>query len=155
MDESILRIVVIDDSEFSRRATVEILESNGYKVVGEAGNAESAFSLINNSKANLYIIDVVMPEVSGLELAKNISEKVYKKRFLNYYRLSFLIFLITAIPIYLFAEYIIVLLFGYAYQPAGILLSLMAIRLFFTNSGVSRGSFINIENPRSLKAGDF
>lgn len=75
MDESILRIVVIDDSEFSRRATVEILESNGYKVVGEAGNAESAFSLINNSRANLYIIDVVMPEVSGLELAKNISEK--------------------------------------------------------------------------------
>lgn len=75
MDESVLRIVVIDDSEFSRRATVEILESNGYKVVGEAGTAESAFSLINSSRANLYIIDVVMPEVSGLELAKSISEK--------------------------------------------------------------------------------
>ncbi len=75
MDDSILRIVVIDDSEFSRRTTVEILESNGYKVVGEAGSAESAFSLINNSRANLYIIDVVMPEVSGLELAKSISEK--------------------------------------------------------------------------------
>lgn len=75
MDESVLRIVVIDDSEFSRRATVEILENNGYKVVGEAGTAESAFSLINSSRANLYIIDVVMPEVSGLELAKSISEK--------------------------------------------------------------------------------
>jgi len=78
--------------------------------------------------------------------AKKVSEELYRARFLNYYRLSFLLFLVTAIPILLFSEEIIVLLFGVAYQPASILLALMAIRLFFTNTGVARGSFINIEN---------
>ncbi len=78
--------------------------------------------------------------------AKKTSNELYKERFLNYYRLSFLLFLITAIPIFLFSEQIVVILFGIEYQPAGILLSLMAIRLFFTNTGVARGSFMNIEN---------
>ncbi|MDD4505430.1 MAG: flippase [Sulfurospirillaceae bacterium] len=78
--------------------------------------------------------------------AKKTSEKLYQMRFLNYYRLSFTLFLLAAIPIYFFSENIIVILFGEAYEPAGILLSLMAIRLFFTNSGVARSSFITIEN---------
>ena len=78
--------------------------------------------------------------------AKNVSQELYRERFLNYYRLGFLLFLITSIPIFLFSEMIIVLLYGAAYQPAGILLSLMAIRLFFTNTGVARGAFMNIEN---------
>ena len=78
--------------------------------------------------------------------AKKVSQELYRERFLNYYRLSFLLFLLVAIPIFLFSEKIIVLFFGIAYKPAGILLSLMAIRLFFTNTGVARSSFINIEN---------
>jgi O-antigen/teichoic acid export membrane protein len=78
--------------------------------------------------------------------AKKVSQELYKERFLNYYRLSFLLFLLVAIPIFLFSEKIIVLLYGIAYQPAGILLPLMAIRLFFTNIGVARSSFINIEH---------
>jgi len=78
--------------------------------------------------------------------AKKVSEKLYGERFLNYYRLSFLLFLLTAIPIFLFSEKIVVLLYGVAYQPAGILLSLMALRLFFTNTGVARSAFMNIEN---------
>ncbi len=78
--------------------------------------------------------------------AKKVSQELYRERFLNYYRLSFLLFLATSLPIFLFAEKIVVLLYGNAYQPAGILLALMAIRLFFTNTGVARGAFINIEN---------
>jgi O-antigen/teichoic acid export membrane protein len=78
--------------------------------------------------------------------AKKVSEELYRERFLNYYRLSFLLFLLVAIPIFLFSEKIVVMLYGIAYQPAGILLSLMALRLFFTNTGVARGAFMNIEN---------
>lgn len=70
-----LKIVVIDDSDYSRKATIEILTDAGYNVVGEANGAEGAMNLIATSKADLYIIDVVMPEVSGIELAKLISEK--------------------------------------------------------------------------------
>ena len=78
--------------------------------------------------------------------AKKHSELLYRERFLNYYRMSFLLFVITFVPIFLFSERIVVLLYGIAYQPASVLFSLMAIRLFFTNTGVARGSFINIEN---------
>lgn len=78
--------------------------------------------------------------------AKKISNELYRERFLNYYRLSFLLFLITAVPLFLFSENIVVLLYGVAYQPAGFLLSLMAIRLFFANTGVARTAFMNIEN---------
>jgi O-antigen/teichoic acid export membrane protein len=78
--------------------------------------------------------------------AKKASQELYKERFLNYYRLSFLLFLITSMPIFLFSKQVVVFLYGIAYEPAGILLSLMAIRLFFTNTGVARGAFINIEN---------
>ncbi|MDD3597012.1 flippase, partial [Sulfuricurvum sp.] len=78
--------------------------------------------------------------------AKKISQELYIQRFVNYYRLIFLLFLIVSIPIFLFSEKMVVMLYGTAYQPAGVLLSMMAIRLFFTNSGVARGAFLNIEN---------
>lgn len=110
----------------------------------EAGYYSAALRLIEA----LAFLPVIINQslFPALQNAKNTSKEAYEKRFLNYYRLSFFIFLITALPIFLFAEYIVVLLFGEAYHPAGVLLSLMAIRLFFTNSGVTRASFINIEN---------
>lgn len=78
--------------------------------------------------------------------AKKISELIYKERFLNYYRLSFVLFLLSALPIYLFAEQIVFLLYGESYRPAGAILALLSIRLFFTNSGYARQDFIKIEN---------
>lgn len=69
------KIVVVDDSNLSRRGMVEILESEEYDVVGEANSAEKAIEISSNIRPNLYIIDVVMPEVSGIELAKYLTNK--------------------------------------------------------------------------------
>ena len=82
----------------------------------------------------------------AIQSAKKHSEKLYINRLLNFYRLNFLLFLVFAIPIFFFAEKIVVLLFGEAYQPAGLLLALLAIRLFFANMGVARGAYILSEN---------
>jgi len=82
----------------------------------------------------------------SLQDAKNNSVELYQSRMLNFYRLNFLVFLIVAVPIALFSEQLVVLLFGIEYQPAGILLSLMAIRLFFANMGVARSAYILTEN---------
>lgn len=82
----------------------------------------------------------------SIQKAKNLAENVYQDRLLNFYRLNFLLFLFVAIPIFFFAEDIVLILFGQSYQPAGILLSLMAIRIFFANMGVSRSVFILTEN---------
>jgi O-antigen/teichoic acid export membrane protein len=78
--------------------------------------------------------------------AKKQSVELYKDRLLNYYRLNFLLFLVTAIPIFIFAEQIVIFLFGIEYQAAGVLLSLMAIRLFFANMGIARSAYLLTEN---------
>ena len=82
----------------------------------------------------------------SIQSAKIQSKALYQDRLLNFYRLNFLFFLVLAIPIFIFAEPIIVLLFGIEYQPAGVLLALLSIRLFFTNMGVARGTYIVTEN---------
>lgn len=74
--------------------------------------------------------------------AKGISETLYHSRLVNLYRLMFLAFLIVALPIYFFAERVITLLYGLEYQAAGYLLSLFALRLFFSNMGVGKSVFI-------------
>lgn len=91
----------------------------------------------------MLIKSSLFPAIQG---AKKYSQKLYIDRLLNFYRLNFLLFLIFAIPIFLYAEQIVVLLFGAVYQPAGVLLALLSIRLFFANMGVARGAYMLSEN---------
>lgn len=113
------------------------------------GNAETAYYSVALRLIEAFgFIPVILDSslFPALAKAKYVSEKLYQTRYLNYYRLSFFLFLLTATPIYLFSGKIILILYGEAYQPAGILLSLMATRLFFTNIGTARSAFINIES---------
>jgi DNA-binding NtrC family response regulator len=77
-----LRILIVDDSDFNRRSMADILTSEGFNVVGQAGSAEDAIQIAHSSKANLIFIDVVMPDISGLELTKHFQEKQQADRFL-------------------------------------------------------------------------
>ena len=77
-----LKIVVVDDSDFSRRNIIEILEAENFNIVGQAKSAEEAMPLTATTGANLFIIDIVMPEISGLELAEKITELAKKKKFI-------------------------------------------------------------------------
>ena len=70
----------------------------------------------------------------------------YNDRLLNFYRLMFLLFLLTAVPLFFIAPYAIPFFFGETYTEAGVLLSLFAVRLFFTNMGVAKSSFITNES---------
>jgi FixJ family two-component response regulator len=69
-----IKIVVVEDSNLSRKTIIETLEAEGFEVVGEAQNAEQAMSLIQTSGCNCIILDIVMPEISGIELAHALSE---------------------------------------------------------------------------------
>ncbi len=77
-----LKILVVDDSNFIRRSIIEILTSEGYSVVGEAKSAEDAIQIAHTSKPNLFLIDIVMPEISGLELAKHFQEKMSGEKYI-------------------------------------------------------------------------
>lgn len=89
---------------------------------------------------------IVASFAPAITSAKNQSKELYEDRLLNLYRLMFLLFVIVSIPIFIVAEPAIVLLFGEEYRPAGILLSLFAVRLFFSNMGVGKSTFITNES---------
>lgn len=115
---------------------------------------EAAYAEVGQYSVALRMIEALgfLPVIVQASLApaitraKEVSHAMYTDRLLNQYRLMFLLFLVTAVPLYFLARPIIVLLFGAEYEPAGVLLSLFAIRLFFTNMGTGKRSFITNES---------
>lgn len=69
-----LRIVVVDDSDFSRSLIIKMLKDVGFNVVGEAASAASALQVIKDKKPHVVITDIVMPEISGIELTEKINQ---------------------------------------------------------------------------------
>jgi len=64
-------VLVVEDEEKVRRLTVEILERQGYRVL-DASQGEDALAISEKHKGpiHLFLVDVVMPGISGTELAK-------------------------------------------------------------------------------------
>lgn len=81
-NHDILKILIVDDSDFNRKNMVEILTNEGFNVVGDAKSAEDAIQAAHASRPNLIFIDIVMPEISGLELSKHFQEKGASERFI-------------------------------------------------------------------------
>ena len=68
------RIVLGEDEALIRLDLKEMLEEEGYEVVGEAGDGESAVRLAKELRPDLVILDIKMPGVDGLSAAERISE---------------------------------------------------------------------------------
>ena len=69
------RILIVDDAVFMRMKLKDILESNGYEVVGEAGNGMEAVELYTAEKPDLVTMDITMPEMDGIQALKAIKEQ--------------------------------------------------------------------------------
>ncbi len=69
-----LNVVVVDDSDFSRTLIIKMLRDAGFNVVGDAANATHALQIISDKKPHVVITDIVMPEISGIELTENINK---------------------------------------------------------------------------------
>lgn len=65
------KIVIAEDSATQKEQLKYILETHGYQVVA-ASNGKEALALLRSSKPNLVISDIVMPEMDGYELCKQI-----------------------------------------------------------------------------------
>lgn len=66
------KILIVDDAVFMRMKLKDILEKNGYTVVGEAENGKEAFEKYQATMPDLVTMDITMPEVDGLEALKMI-----------------------------------------------------------------------------------
>jgi len=66
-----LRVLIVDDNEMTLTLVSKILELEGYEV-DIASNAIDTFNLIENNKYDLLILDVMMPDMNGYDLCKNL-----------------------------------------------------------------------------------
>lgn len=69
------RVVIADDEVLIRMYIREILENNGYEVVGEAEDGLDAINVCREQKPDFVIMDIGMPVLSGLETAKVINDE--------------------------------------------------------------------------------
>ncbi|HMK62637.1 MAG TPA: response regulator, partial [Acidimicrobiales bacterium] len=67
--------VIAEDEAIIRLDLKEILESEGYDVVGETGRGDEAVELVARHRPDLAILDVKMPGLDGIEAARRISSE--------------------------------------------------------------------------------
>lgn len=69
------RVLIAEDEALIRLDLREMLVEEGYDVVGEAGDGESAVRLAEELKPDLIILDIKMPIMDGLAAAERIAAK--------------------------------------------------------------------------------
>ncbi|MDQ1635315.1 MAG: two-component system, response regulator PdtaR [Frankiaceae bacterium] len=68
------RVLIAEDEALIRLDLKEMLEEEGYAVVGEAGDGATAISMAEQLRPDLVILDVKMPVLDGLAAAERIGE---------------------------------------------------------------------------------
>ncbi|NLN06505.1 MAG: response regulator [Firmicutes bacterium] len=68
------KILITDDTAFMRLTLKNILEKNGFEVVGEAENGQVAVDLYNSLRPDLVIMDITMPVMDGITAIIKIKE---------------------------------------------------------------------------------
>ena len=67
-------VLICDDAAFMRMMIKDILTKNGYEVAGEAENGAKAVEKYNETKPDLVLMDITMPEMDGIQALKKIKE---------------------------------------------------------------------------------
>ena len=67
--------MVVDDHELLRAGTRRILdEATGFTVVGEADDGEAALAVIARTEPDVALVDIRLPSINGIDLARRIVE---------------------------------------------------------------------------------
>ena len=67
------RVVIAEDEALIRLDLKELLVEEGYDVVGEAGDGETAVELVEELRPDLVVMDVKMPRLDGIAAAERIA----------------------------------------------------------------------------------
>ena len=68
-----LRILIVDDSETTRRILRAIVRSREWTVCGEADTGRDGIKKFQELNPDLVLIDLAMPDINGIEAAKRMS----------------------------------------------------------------------------------
>jgi DNA-binding NarL/FixJ family response regulator len=66
-------VLIVDDDEHFRRIVRALLETDGFEVVGEAADGESAIVEAERLQPELVLLDIQLPDVDGFEVAARLA----------------------------------------------------------------------------------
>jgi len=75
-----MKILIADDHPFTLQGTKSFVESYGYKVIDTCSNGISALNLVLLHLPDVAILDINMPGLDGLEVAKKVQEAKIKTK---------------------------------------------------------------------------
>ncbi|GAB1422136.1 response regulator transcription factor [Anaerolineales bacterium] len=67
-----MKILLVEDHQILRQGTKLYLESMGIEVIGEAGNGREAVELARSLKPDVIVMDIRLPELTGIEATRRI-----------------------------------------------------------------------------------
>lgn len=70
-----MKILVVDDDQHIQRLYKEELEEEGYEVI-VAGTGAEALELFNKENPDLVTLDILMPDIDGIKLLRQMKEKM-------------------------------------------------------------------------------
>lgn len=81
MGDHMIRVLLVEDNDYERQRLVQIINANteGIKVY-EAEKGSTAINIIKNHDIDLFLMDIELPDISGIKLAEKI-RKVPKYEF--------------------------------------------------------------------------
>jgi DNA-binding NarL/FixJ family response regulator len=76
-----IKIIIADDHKIVRQGMRSLLESHpGFEVIGEARDGEEALKLMETLSPDIAFMDVMMPNLNGIEAAKIAQQRGLKTR---------------------------------------------------------------------------
>lgn len=70
-----MRILVVDDHALFRDGLISLLEAGGFTIAGQAADGESAVREVTRLKPDVVLLDINLPDISGLEALRRIKEQ--------------------------------------------------------------------------------
>ena len=67
------RVLIVEDNELNMKLFNDLLEANGYQVI-QTRDGLSALDLARKHRPDLILMDIQLPEVSGIEVTKWLKE---------------------------------------------------------------------------------
>src|SRR2546426_1147755 len=72
---SVTKVAIVDDHEALREGLERLLADRGVEVVGTAGTAASAEDVIEQGQPDVAVIDIRLPDESGIDLTRRLLER--------------------------------------------------------------------------------